>query len=109
MAALAINPDNPAALNRLAWLHATCPLEELRDGAAAVRDARRACELTGYQMPSYLDTLAAAFAELGRFDDAVYWQEQAIQLAPDELRSDYESRLPLYKAGQPYRETKPVI
>jgi tetratricopeptide (TPR) repeat protein len=51
-----------------------------------------------------LDTLAAAYAEAGDFDKAVQWQEKAIELAPEEAKNHYRSRLDLYKSGRPYRE-----
>ena len=108
LAAHEIDPDDAATLNHLAWLRATCPLDEVRDGAAAVRDATRACELTEYGTPGYLDTLAAAHAESGRFEDAVRWQEKAIKLVAGDHRADYEARLALYKAGKAYRDVEEV-
>lgn len=54
-----------------------------------------------------LDTLAAAFANAGEFDQAISTLEQAIEMAPSELRGDYLTRIKLYEAGQPYR-TQPV-
>ena len=65
---------------------------------------RAACELTAHRVPGYLDTLAAAHAEAGQFDDAIRWQEKAIELVEAEKKADYESRLVLYRAGKPYRE-----
>jgi tetratricopeptide (TPR) repeat protein len=101
-----IDPEDAATLNHLAWLRATCPQADVRDAAAAIRDATRACELTDYAMPGYLDTLAAAYAEAGRFEDAVRWQGKAIKLVENERKADYESRLALYQAGQPFREVE---
>jgi tetratricopeptide (TPR) repeat protein len=103
-AARDIDPDDAATLNHLAWLQATCPQDDIRDGQAAVRDAQRACELTAHHIAGYLDTLAAAHAEAGQFDDAIRWQEKAIELVEDPKKPDYESRLALYRAGKPYRE-----
>ena len=99
-----LDPDDPGTLNFLAWLRATCPDDGLRDGAQAVRDATRACELTEYRLPGYLDTLAAAHAEAGRYEDAVRWQEKAVKLAAADGRAEYEGRLELYKLGRPYRD-----
>jgi tetratricopeptide (TPR) repeat protein len=105
-----LDPDEVATLNYLAWLRATCPLDEVRDGAAALRDATRACELTDYQAPGYLDTLAAAHAELGNFEEAIRWQEKALKLVSAAQHTEYESRLELYKSGKSYRDeaTKPA-
>ena len=65
--ALRLNPDLAGALNNLAWVLATCPDDQLRNGAEAVRLAERACELTHYREPLFIGTLAAAYAEAGRF------------------------------------------
>ena len=53
---------------------------------------------------SYLDTLAAAHAECGEFEQAVRWQERAIEVVTPEARGEYETRLALYRAGTPYRD-----
>jgi tetratricopeptide (TPR) repeat protein len=68
-------------LNNLAWIMAAGPLPELRDGAAAVKLAARACELDHNQQPIFIGTLAAAYAEAGRFDEAVAAAQQAHDLA----------------------------
>ena len=104
LAASAIDPDDAATLNFLAWLRATCPQDDVRDGAQALRDATRACELTDYALAGYLDTLAAAHAELGRFDEAVRWQEKAIKLVAPDHRGEYEERLAPYQSHKPYRD-----
>ena len=79
--ALRLKPDLPEAQNNLAWLRATEADPKYRDGAEAVRLAERAAELTVRKKPSMLDTLAAALAESGRFDEAVQTAEQALALA----------------------------
>jgi tetratricopeptide (TPR) repeat protein len=80
-AALAAKPDFPAALNDLAWILATDPDPKLRSGAEAVRLAERACALTRNQQAVYLTTLAAAYAETGRYDDAIATIQTAAELA----------------------------
>ena len=102
--ALRLRPDDARTCNNLAWLWATTPREELRDAAQAVEKARKACELTNWQEPGYLDTLAVAYAAAGRFEEALHWQRRAMELCRVEERADYESRLRLYEAGQAYRE-----
>ena len=92
------------ALNGRAWLRATCPDETYRDGAKAIEDATKACELTGWNDLYCLDTLAAAFAEAGQFDKAVECQEKAIELAPDDEKEDLGTRHKLYQERQPYRD-----
>lgn len=103
--ALKLNQDSPEALNNLAWIHATHPDPALRDGARAVLLAERCSELMG-QGADTLDTLAAAYAEAGRFDHAVLCQTKAVELAPEAAKAGLNSRLQLYKAGKPYREKR---
>src|SRR5262249_45347870 len=91
-----------------AMILAACPEARLRDGRKAVEAATRACELTGWDQPMYLDTLAAAYAEAGDFAAAVAWQEKAIERLEDEpQKDDVRSRRSLYPAGKPYRQAAP--
>ena len=64
-------PSDTNLLNDTAWILATNPNASVRDGAEAVELAQRAVKLSGGQEPAILDTLAAAYAEAGRFADAV--------------------------------------
>ncbi len=102
--ALALKPDLPQALNNLARIRATHPDAKLRDGAQAVELAERCCQLTSYRVASALDTLAAAYAEVGRFDDAIKWQIKAIELARETRKTEFQIRLAFYKTGKPYRD-----
>ncbi|PYJ03278.1 MAG: hypothetical protein DME25_12640, partial [Verrucomicrobia bacterium] len=105
---LALKPDMVEALNNLAWIRATDPNDDLRDGPEAVRLAERACELTKHQQPMLLGTLAAAYAEVGRFKEAIATAEKARALSTspgqEELREKNRRLLELYQAGKPYRE-----
>ena len=56
----------------------------------------------------YRDTLAAAYAENGQFENAVEEQRRAIQLLGIAANSDFEDRLNLYLTGQPYHEEPPA-
>jgi len=104
--ALRYKPENELFLNTLARLYATCPVNEVRDGAKAVEYAIRLCELTNSKSNKYLDTLAAAYAEIHDFAKAVEWQKNAIELSKydDKKRAEFENRKKLYRSGQPYRE-----
>ena len=104
---LKLNPS-PTILNDLSWALATHQDAQFRDGTEAVHLAERACQLTDYKMPTFVDTLAAAYAEVGQFDKAVKTDQKAIQLAlaagKEKLAKDMQNRLELYKAKRPYRE-----
>src|SRR5207248_7207072 len=73
--ACALEPDNADSHNSLAWILATCPQAQQRNGAKAVEHATRACGLSGHKEAIHLDTLAAAYAESGKFKEAVEWQQ----------------------------------
>jgi len=103
-AALDQNPAHGNALNERAWLRATCRDEKIRNGKQAVADAMRGNELTGWKDSANLDTLAAAYAESGDFEQAIKWQEKAVALASPDWLADAQSRLHLYREGKPYRE-----
>ena len=106
--ALQIKPDSLSILNNLAWLLATCPDAHLRDGVQAVQYAGRACELTHYGVAPLVGTLAAAYAEAGRYDDAIAAAQKACALAAAagerELLEKNQKLLTLYRAHQPYHE-----
>ncbi|MHC4521476.1 MAG: tetratricopeptide repeat protein, partial [Planctomycetota bacterium] len=68
-------------LNALAWLQATYPSAAVRDGAKAIENAKKACELSDRSNPNFIDTLAAAYAEAGDFAAAVREERVAVQLA----------------------------
>jgi Flp pilus assembly protein TadD len=107
--AVRLKPDHAPVLNDRAWLRATCPDAKYRDGTKAVQDARRACELAKWNNPGWLDTLAAAYAESGQFDEAVKWQRKALE---DERFAktkgeEGRKRLKLYEQKMPYRAVRP--
>jgi tetratricopeptide (TPR) repeat protein len=99
-------PENAEAHQTLAWILATCPLREIRDGRRAVREGTRACELTEWKNPGCLNALAAASAESGDYDSAVKWQSRAVELLPldDKTRPLFRRRLFIYEAKHPYRD-----
>jgi tetratricopeptide (TPR) repeat protein len=103
---LRLDSANSWSLNSLAWLLATVANGRYRDGPAAVRYSERAIALN--DIPTFRGTLAAAYAEAGRYADAVREQERAIaQLRAagrDDEVADYRGRLDLYRQGRPYRE-----
>jgi tetratricopeptide (TPR) repeat protein len=101
--ALEIDPNYAPAYNALAWLYATAKEPRFQNGEKAVELALKACELSGWNEPYYLDTLAAAYARKGDFNNAVKWQEKA--LASPKLKDDAVAQLRL----DFYRERKPWV
>jgi protein O-mannosyl-transferase len=128
--ALEANQDDINALNNLAWLRATHPRADLRDGDEAVKLTERASRLTDDRSAIVLDTLAAAYAEVRRFPEAVETARKAIDLAKrrsqeeeadekarnavDPVKNRWraevirrlEARLQLYQSRKPYRDVK---
>lgn len=106
-AAFIVAPENLAVTSDLAWILGTCPDDAVRDGAEAVRLSEMVRDSAKQETPMLLDTLAAAYAEQGRFDDAVTAADRAIELArqsgADNLAKEIEKRRDLYVARRPYR------
>ena len=106
--ALKLAPDWPELLNNLAWLLATHPRSEFRNGSEAVQLAEKACRLTQHRRAILVGTLAAAYAEAGRFPEARSTAQQAHDIALDngekELATKNLKLLEHYRANQPYRE-----
>ncbi|HEY5312830.1 MAG TPA: tetratricopeptide repeat protein [Pirellulales bacterium] len=103
--ALRLDPNHNRALARLAWLLSTCPDPQFRDGPQAVGHAMLACESTHSKDSESLSSLAAAYAEVGKFEEAVQWQEKANALNTNERRQPWNSQLlACYKRNEPYRD-----
>ncbi len=106
--AVELQPTNAYALNNLAWVRATSAQDRFRNGAEAVRLAELACQLTHYETPLVIGTLAVAYAEAGRFDEAVATAQKArdvaVSLGENNLSSKDEQLIALFKDKQPYRE-----
>ncbi len=104
--ALGAGSRDAEVYNTLAWLLATSTQDALRNAQRAKELALTACELTRYQEPNFVDTLAAAHAEAGEFEEAQRLQKKALESAAFDKRFGKEARerLALYAAGRPYRE-----
>lgn len=106
-----LDPKNLEPWNAEAWIAATCLQTRFRDGKKAVHYATKACELTDWKDARVLDTLAAAYAEDGDFENAVKWEGKALKLLPratDDMgrmsEHDFRFRLDLFKAHKPYHD-----
>ena len=102
-----LEPGNAVILSRLARVLATCPDASIRNGAEAVALAQRAAQLSDRRDPEILDTLAAAYAEAGRFPEAIQTAQEAAALAAaynnKALSDTIQARIKLYQAGSALR------
>lgn len=103
-----LDPLHVTAKNNLAWLLATSSEASLRDGRKAVELAQQAVQLSGGLSPQILDTLAASYAEAGRFPEAVETARRALDLSVAQnnkaLAEVIQNQLKLFEAGTPYHE-----
>jgi tetratricopeptide (TPR) repeat protein len=102
--ALQQDAESPRALQCAAWLLATCPDDLIRNQKYAVEAAEKAIELIGEPDMRYLDTLAAAYANAGRFEDAIPKIKEAIAHAQPDDAASLKKRLELYQQQKPYRQ-----
>jgi Flp pilus assembly protein TadD len=106
--ALRLKPDWVEPMNDLAWFLAAGKETTIHNPDEAIRLAQRACELTNYKKPDFLDTLAVAYAAAGDFGKAIATAEKALELCQSSeqntLKKEVENRLILYKADKPYVE-----
>lgn len=102
--AIRLAPTDPNAYSGLAWMLATCPEEKVRNGKLAIHLATKACELASWNSSWLLATLAAAYAEVGQFDEAERWQRKALEDPDYRANEEFHQRLELYKQKRPYRD-----
>ena len=105
---LGIDPQDVAAQTNLAWVLATCPDGSLRNGPRALELGRSASELSSKRDPFVLHSLAAAYAEIGQFSNAVEAAEEALRLSSESgnerLTKALWKEIEFYKARLPYRK-----
>ncbi len=105
--ALEIDPNYAPAYNGLAWFYATAKEPRFQNGEKAVELALKACELSAWSDPGYLDTLAAAYARKGDFNNAVKWQEKALASSQLKNNAGAQLRLDFYRNRKPWVEDDP--
>ena len=103
-ATIDLAPTDAAALRQAAWILATSSQPSLRNGPEALALAVRAAEVSGARDAAVLDTLAAAYAESGRFADAVLTARRALALADAKLAESLKRRIAGYEAGSAFRD-----
>ncbi len=105
-----VDSDDPHAYSNLAWLQATCPDKQFRDGEKAIQNATRAYDLDNGQHWQPIESLAAAHAEKGDFKKARDWLATALDIATKnhsmtgEEKRELRSCEELFKQGKPYRD-----
>jgi tetratricopeptide (TPR) repeat protein len=111
IAALHAKPNYLPAMVSLAWIYATASDEAGSQHAAeAVRLAEHACQISGCKQSGVLDTLAAAYANAGQFEEAIKTGEEAFSVAKatgeNNFAESIRARIALYKKGSPFRDAK---
>jgi tetratricopeptide (TPR) repeat protein len=98
-------PRSGHAQNALAWFLATTPDRSCRNGSEAIERATAACDFSQWTDAGYIDTLAAAYAETGDFEQAIKRQTEALAKAePDaQDRKELEKHLIAFKRREPWR------
>jgi len=106
---LALQPENGNAASNLAWVFATCTDESIRDGTRAAQLGEKALRISGGKIPMIYKVLAAAYAENGRFADAIETAQRGAELATTQdnpgLAAELESNIALYQSGRPLRDS----
>jgi beta-lactamase class A len=109
--AIAFRPDDPLMLDDLSWILATSTDDAIRNPKDAVALADHAAELTGRKNPAVLDTLAAAYAAGGQYEQAAQAAREAFDLASAAkapMSVEILKRLDLYRARKPFRDASVV-
>ncbi len=102
---LKIDPKDTGVLNNLAWVLATSTHDNVRDAKKAIEYGKQACELTEYNKPHILSTLASGYAEAGDFENAIKWSTKAVELGKGtENEEQLGKELEGYKEKKPWRE-----
>lgn len=103
--AIHLDPNCGLAYDGLAWIMGTASDSNIRNGSEALKNAKKACNLTNWSQPQCLDTLAAAYAEIGNYAEAARWEEKCLESDwPEKNLRQSQIRLSLYKQSKGYHE-----
>jgi len=108
--ALKLDPEDTGVLNNLAWVLATSPDDAVRNAKRSLECGLKASELTKYEKPHILSTLAAGYAESGDWETAIKWSGKAVELgaAEQEVDDQLKKELEGYKQKKPWREKQEI-
>ena len=108
--ALKLDPEDTGVLNNLAWVLATSPDEGVRNADRSIELGTKACELTKYERPHILSTLASGYAEKGDWETAIKWSTKAVELGAKEedVSEQLQKELESYKEKKPWREKQEI-
>lgn len=108
--ALKIDPEDTGVLNNLAWVLATSPEDSVRNAERSIELGLKACELTKYEKPHILSTLASGYAEKGDWETAIKWSSKAVELGAKEkdVSDQLQKELESYKEKKPWREKQEI-
>jgi tetratricopeptide (TPR) repeat protein len=106
--ALKLDPEDTGVLNNLAWVLATSETESVRDAERSIKLGTKACELTKFEKPHILSTLASGYAEKGDWENAIKWSTKAVELGEGEMKEQLQKELDSYKMKKPWREAQNV-
>lgn len=108
--AIKLEPEDTGVLNNYAWVLATSTDDKVRDAERSIELGTKACELTKYERPHILSTLAAGYAEKGDWENAIKWSTKAVEVGSkdaevgDQLKKELES----YQEKKPWREKQEI-
>jgi tetratricopeptide (TPR) repeat protein len=108
--ALKLAPEDTGVLNNLAWVLATSPEDGVRNADRSIELGLKACELTKYEKPHILSTLASGYAEKGDWENAIKWSTKAVELGEKEedVSEQLKKELESYKEKKPWREKQEI-
>lgn len=106
--ALKVRPKDTGVLNNLAWVLATSPDEELRNGERSIELAKEAAEVSEYKEAHILSTLAAGYAETGQWEEAIKWSKKAVEIGGEAIDDQLQKELASYEQKKPWRERQVI-
>jgi tetratricopeptide (TPR) repeat protein len=108
--AIKLDPEDTGLLNNYAWVLATSTDDKVRNADRSIELGTKACELTKYERPHILSTLAAGYAEKGDWENAIKWSTKAVEVGSKdaEVGDQLKKELDSYKEKKPWREKQEI-